>query len=366
MNILLLTHEGQLTGSTYSISFLAQGLAARGHRVYVGCPAGSILYRMLRNSNVRCIAMRFRFKMDWANIKHLGAVVHQHGIELINAQSSLDRYSSVFARWLFHLDVKVIHTRRQMALSMGGFLKNLIYYQGTDKIVAVSEAVKHSLVQLGIPAAHIKVIYNGTPAEKYTKIDEALVAQLKMKLEIRAGDIVIGCCARLKHQTQLIRALQYVKTKVKVVFIGIEDQDEFWRIMAQSNMPHEICLMGSDIPNQIALNYIKLFTIKVLPSTTEGLSQSLLEAMALGVPVIATGYAGNLDLIRDGYNGLLFEHGNVAELAQKIDLLIQEPALRKRLSDEGKKTALEDFSIQKTIDQYEEFFMEMISNSVLT
>lgn len=358
MNLLFLTYQGDIAGATNSIAYLTKGLADRGHQVYMGCREESLLYRMLENTKVYCIPMRFRGKIDFPLMRHIREVVKEYDIELINAQSSLDRYTSVFARWRYGLDVKVVHTRRQMSLSMGGGLNKLIYYRGTDKIIAVSEPVKASLVKQGIPASHIQVIHNGTPAEKYTHLDDDKIKQLKEKLHIQESDIVIGCCARLKHQEQILQALQYVKEKTKVIFVGIDDQEEFKKYY--DLLPHEIHIIGANVPNLEALHYIKLFTINILPSTMEGLSQSLLEAMALGVPVVATAFAGNLDLIRDGENGLLFEHENVQQLAEKIELLIHQPALRKKIAAAGQKTALEEFSIESTIDNHEAFFAALI------
>lgn len=362
MNLLLLTHEGFVTGSTNSIAYLARGLAARGHQVYVGCPGGSLLYNMLENTAVHVIAMNFRTKIDFKVMRHIRDIVKAHNIDLINAQSSLDRYASVFAKWRYGLDVKIVHTRRQMSLSMSGFLKNLIYHKGTDKVVAVSEPVKSSLIKQKIPASHIKVIHNGTPTEKYSHLDENKIRQLKEKLNIKEGDIVVGCCARLKHQIQILQALQFVKQKTKVIFVGMDETEEFRAFY--DKLPHEIHIMGADIPNEEALHYIKLFTMNILPSTTEGLSQALLEAMALGVPVIATAFAGNLDLINDGENGLLFEHRNVHQLAEKIEQLIQHPDLREKLAKAGQKTALVDFNIERTIDNYEVFFADLIGREV--
>ncbi|MDZ7371872.1 MAG: glycosyltransferase, partial [candidate division KSB1 bacterium] len=103
-----------------------------------------------------------------------------------------------------------------------------------------------------------------------------------------------------------------------------------------------------------------LFDIKVLPSETEGLSQALLEAMALGVPVIAADAAGNPDLIRDGENGLLYKAGDSRHLAQQIERLLHDQALYRTLQENGRKTALDDFSIERTIERYEEAFTEII------
>ncbi len=359
MNLLFLTYQGDIAGATNSIAYLTKGLADRGHQVYMGCREESLLYRMLENTKVHRIPMHFRGKIDFPLMRRLRDVIKEYDIELINAQSSLDRYTSVFARWRYGLDVKVVHTRRQMSLSMGGLLNKLIYYRGTDKIIAVSEPVKASLVKQGIPASHLQVIHNGTPIEKYSRIDEKKIQELKEKLHIQEGDIVIGCCARLKHQVQILQALQYVKEKTKVIFVGIDEQEEFKKYY--DLLPHEIHIMGDNVPNEEALHYIKLFTINILPSTMEGLSQSLLEAMALGIPVIATAFAGNLDLIKNEENGLLFDHENIHQLAEKIELLIHQPGLRKKLATAGQKTAMQDFNIERTIDNYEAFFAELTS-----
>jgi len=361
MNLLFLTYQGDVAGATNSIAYLTKGLASRGHRVYMGCRKESLLYSILSDTEVHLIPMKFKAKVDFQLMQHIRDVVKKYDIQLINAQSSLDRYASVFAKWRYGLDVKVVHTRRQISLSMGGGLKNIIYHKGTDKVIAVSEPVKSSLVKQGIPASHIKVIHNGTPTEKYAHIDADKVKQLKNQLQLKDGDIVIGCCARLKHQIQILEALHYVKQKTKVIFVGIEETDEFRKF--RSTLSHDIYFVGPNIPNEETLHYVKLFTIKILPSTIEGLSQALLEAMALGVPVIATGFAGNLDLIRDGENGLLFEHKNICQLAKKIEVLIHQPKLREKFAKAGQITALEEYNIERTIHNHETLFTEIIDNS---
>lgn len=359
MNILFLTYEGQITGSTNSIAYLCRGLAERGHNIYLGCRRESLLYEMLQDSKVNLIPMVFKGKLDFSNIRHIHVVVKKYHIQIINAQSSYDRYTSILARWIYRLNVKVIHTRRQTPMSMGGWLQNNFYVKGTDKIVAVSNGVKKELVKKGLPPNHIEVIYNGTPKDKYEHINPEIVEQLKNDYDIKDGDFVIGCVSRLKSQIHLIQALQYIPVPVKVIFIGINTSEQFQKIISNYPVPHKVYFKGI-VPMKKTLHHYKLFSLKVLASKMEGLSQSLLEAMALEVPVIATNCAGNPDLISDWKNGLMYENDNPKELAEKILLLMNDPALRKKLIINGKKTALEDFSIDKTIANYEFFFRSII------
>lgn len=361
MNILLITHLGDIAGSTNSISYLARGLAEKGHNVYVGCRKESLLFQLLSGSKAHLLPMTFSGRFDLKNIKQVRDAVRKYDIQLINAQSGYDRYSTVFAKWLFGLNVKLVHTRRQLSKSMGGFFQNLVYVKGTDKIVAVSESVKISLARGGIPNYHICVIFNGTPREKYENVDERLTERLKTKFKIKPGDIVVGCISRLKNQEQILRSLRVVKQKVKVIFVGIDQQPGWEDVIQSFQVDHEVYFTGL-VPSEKVLSYYGLFDIKILASTIEGLSQSLLESMVLGVPVIATNAGGNPELIEDGVNGYLFEDGDISKLAALIDKLARDKSLRANIAVEGKKTAKEKFSIENTILGYEKLFEELINS----
>lgn len=357
--LLLLTFQGGMAGSTQSIFFLADGLAKRGHQVYVGCPEESLLYSLLEKSPAVRIPMVFRGKLDRQNIRHIAQIVRQYDIQIINAQSSLDRYTAIFANLIYRLKLPIIHTRRQTPKSMGGKLQSWFYTHFTKKIVAVSEGVKLQLVQLGIPAQHIAVIYNGTPPEKYILTDPNRSQTLCQQYGIKAKEMVIGCVSRYKQQEQLLAAVGLLSFPVTVLLVGISEKPNYKRITDAYTLPHRIIYTG-EIPNTDVLYYYPLFAVKVLPSVIEGLSQSLLEAMAMGVPVIATRAAGNIDLIRDKQNGLLFDENDVKTLSQHLENVLTNQTLRQTLIEAGKQTALHDFSITRTLDNYEAFYANMV------
>jgi L-malate glycosyltransferase len=359
LNILIITYQGNIAGSTYSISYLAMGLAEKGHNVYIGCPADALLVQLIRDSKVNYIPMRFRSKIDIANIRQIRDVVRKYQIDIIDAQSSLDRYTSVFARWLYRLPVKVVHTRRQVAASIGGPLQKLIYYNGTDRIIAVSRGVRESLVEKGLPASHIDVIYNGTPAEKYEHPNPDFTAALRKKYNIGVDDFVIGSVSRKKRQEQIIQALELLPFRTKLIMVGIDELEAYKPFLDRVRDRHEVIFTGP-VPPDEALKFYPLFHVKILSSITEGLSQALLEAMALGIPVIATHAAGNPELITDGENGFTFRDGNVAELAAKIQTLHSDREIRQKFITNGKITALEDFSIENTIKRHEKLFNRLI------
>lgn len=361
LNILLITQEDILAGSSFSVSYLAKGLHQRGHNVVVAARPGSVLHDLMKDSEVTFEAFTIPSRFNLKAVTQLVKLVRKHKIQVINAQSSKDRYTTVLAKFFYRLPVVLIHTRRQVSMSVGGFLQNIIYVRGTDKIVAVSEGVKQSLISKKIPARHIEVIYNGTPKEKYQGIDPRKVEQLQQKFSITQGDLVIGCISRRKEQDQLLRALDLLGRPVKVILVGIREDDVLKEIRLQFKFPHQIFYEGEVEPNSV-LNYYKLFTCTVLCSVIEGLSQGLLESMYLGVPVIATAAAGNLDLVKHGANGLLFPDKDIPALAACIHSVTEDKELRQVLISGGITTATDTFSIERTVRSYEEFYSRLLSS----
>ena len=360
MNILFLTYQGDIAGSTTSISYLAKGLADKGHNVYVGCRKESLLYSMLQNTKVNLIEMTFKSKLDFQNMKHIKEIVKKYKIDIINAQSSKDRYNSIFAKMFYKLPVKIVHTRRQTPKSSGIFIQNWFYNTFTDLIIAVSDEVKQELVKSGIKEEKIKVVYNGTPSYKYDIINTDKKNELIKKYNFMGNDVILGSVSRKKEQDQIIKALALLPSEYKLLLIGIHDDEfeEYRNLITEFQLEKRVISLGM-ISGEETLNHYQIFDINILASVMEGLSQSLLEAMYLGVPVIATRAAGNISLIKDRENGLFFENGDVKGLADSIKEIMENEELRKKLIENGQRTAKYDFSISKVIENYEKVFKNL-------
>lgn len=354
-----MTHQGGMAGSTFSITYLAKGLADRGHEIYAGIRPNMSIYDLLEHPGITRIPMGIKSKLDLKNMREIRDVVRQYKIDIINAQSSYDRYTSVLSKKLFKLPVKIVHTRRQMPLSSSGFIQKIIYNKWTDSVVAVSHQVKRELIRIGIKESNITVIHNGTPKAKYEQVDHQYTEKLREKFGIQENDFVIGSISRPKKQIQILQALKLLEQPVTMIFCGIEASTEMQKIIAEYQLPHKVFFEGK-VEEEKVLSYYGLFDCKVLASTMEGLSQSLLEAMAMGTPVIATASAGNLDLIDNEKNGLLFENGDIEGLAKIIDKVRTDRSLREQLINAGKTTALEKFEITNTISKYERYFNDML------
>ncbi|HHS49931.1 MAG TPA: glycosyltransferase family 1 protein [candidate division Zixibacteria bacterium] len=358
LKILFTTSEGTLTGATQSLFYLAEGLAQRGHSVIIACPHKSLLYGMLDGSQARRMAVEFKGKFDLASIRAIRDLIFSEKIDIINAQQSADRYISIFAKKLFKLPVKIVHTRRQRPLGSGGAVQRNFYVRNTDKIIVVSESLKRTFVESGYPPEHIEAIYNGMHPSFFARADNAKTAELRDKFTIDRGEVVVGCISRMKNQEQLVRAMQHLPSHYSLFFAGIEEGifDELSRKLGLKNR----IIYAGIIPREEVVDFYRLFDVFVLPSTMDGFGLVLVEAMGLGVPVVATRSQGIIDVLDGEKNGLWFEDGDIEQLAIKIKSVVEDEITRARLIENGLTAAHKKFTIEKTIDEYESFFESLI------
>lgn len=360
MRILFLTYQGDIAGSTNSISYLAKGLSERGHEVYLGCRKESLLFSLMEKSKVHLIPMTFKNKFDRQNVKLIRDTVKKYSIQIINAQSSRDRYTSMLAKWFYQLNVVIIHTRRQNPKDMNR-LKSLFLQAGADKLVVISEGLKDIFLKAGVSEKFMTVIHNGIPKERYNQWSEERVEYFKNKFNIKPGEVVIGSVSRIKNQDQIVRAVAKLnRPDIKLLFAGIEEK-ELKDEIQKSKLKNEVIFAGT-IPGEEVLNIYRLLDIKILASTMDGFGLALLEAMAMGAPVIATNFGGIKDVISHGKNGLLFKDGDIAQLSSHIQTLLADENLRQQLIKEGYRTALDQFTMEKTIDGYEKLFCNLIKS----
>ncbi len=359
MNILLITNEGyQGAGSSESIALLSKGLAARGHNVFVGCHPDCYLMNLLKNSKAIAVPMHFKSKISRTNMREIRDVVKNNNIQIINAQSSKDRYTTIFAKWFYGIDPIIVHTRRQTPRSDGGILQRWFYILNTKKIVTVSNELRNVFISKGYPPKHIKAIFNGLPDEIFTFSNPEIISELKQKHGFKPDDKIIGCVSRHKKQEQLLSALKYLDPSIKVIFIGV-NEGFFNEFVVNNNIKNEIIYTGR-IDKALLMNYYKIIDVKVLPSTTDGFGLVLVEAMGSGTPVIGTKYAGIIDVLDNEKNGLWFEDGDCKELANKIETVLYNENERKRLIENGLQAAKFQFNIENTISEYETFFNSLI------
>ncbi|MFA5038115.1 MAG: glycosyltransferase [Candidatus Omnitrophota bacterium] len=220
-----------------------------------------------------------------------------------------------------------------------------------NRIFAVSEAVKQMVLEEGVPSSKVEVVYNGVDLKRFDELAKEDV------LEVPEGASLIGCVGNFtetKGQAYLLEAAVKVIEKFpKAYFILAGDgvlKEHLMRKAEELGLLDHVVFLGKrgDVP---AL--LKQMDVCVLPSLSEGLSNSLLEYMAAGKPVVATAVGGNPEVIEDGVNGILVAQKDSETLAAKIILLLEDRRLAERLGRKARETVEQKFNLEARVRQME-------------
>ena len=236
-----------------------------------------------------------------------------------------------------------------------------------NQIITVSGKIKSDLVEKGLKENKIQIIQNAVES-----IDDATWFQqqrqnVRRKYEIKETEIVLGYVGRLsveKGVKYLIEAgADMVKAgvQVRILIIGDGPQKKEIKQTAQEQGLGEKVLFAGFQQNVSAI--LPAFDTFVLPSLTEGTSMALLEAMACGLPVIATAVGGTPKVLVSQVNGMLVPPESPEAIVHAVMQLIEDEALRNRLGHEAKQTIASDFSITRWIGKIESIYSETIGKS---
>ncbi len=236
-------------------------------------------------------------------------------------------------------------------------LLEMVINFANKKIIAISESVKNSLSKFEfIPHNKIFVLHNCIDYQKFNK--EAV-----KKNNFDGNDIVIGIVGRIekvKGIEYLILAMKIILAKfpnVKLEIIGDGSELSNLKSLAESSGISKSVFFFGKFKDVIP--FYKRMDIFVLPSVLEGFGIVLLEAMASGIPVVATNVNGIKEVVADMKNGLLIPSRNPEAIAQAVIKLIENPELTYNLVNNGLERA-RNFDIQSHINKLENLYTNLL------
>ncbi|HEY6808745.1 MAG TPA: glycosyltransferase family 4 protein, partial [Gemmatimonadales bacterium] len=172
------------------------------------------------------------------------------------------------------------------------------------------------------------------------------------------GRRVLAVVSRRKDQEVLLRGLAAVEQPVLVACVGVEPDAALAAAAAALPERHRAVFVPF-VPNPLA--FYHLAAAAALPSRIEGLSQSLLEAMALGLPVAASRAGGNPDLITDGETGLLVDPLEPRAWAQALARLLGDAAAARGMGAAGRRLVRSDFTVARTAERTEAVYRDAMA-----
>lgn len=237
-------------------------------------------------------------------------------------------------------------------------------YAAADVIFTVTEELRtYHARQARLPVERIRVLPNGADMSRFAPGTGGR-QKTRQQLGLNDESLVIGAVGRLvpiKDHTTLLKAAEILISHgkpVKVLLAGSGPElgklEEF--VAASSRLSGRVVFAGA-VPDIAPL--LKAIDIFVLPSLSEGMSNTLLEAMASSLPVVATRVGGNPELVEEERSGWLFKAGDVVGLAAILERIGLDSRLRQEFGEAARQRAVQHFSLEVMIEGYRSLYIEL-------
>ncbi len=302
----------------------------------------------------------FTLIATWRACQTRGAkVILSHGDSLVgdvcvmhavNGASLAEKRRAGHYGWLFNPSNLWIAWRDWWMLKGGRY----------RRIVAISERVRKQLQEhYQVPDERIVIIPNGINLTRFNPANASSRVEVRRSFSVPENIpllLFVGSQFRLKGLEFVIRALAEMQTKAILLVVGGDVSGPFKRLAEQLGVRDQVIFAGarSDLPR-----IYPAADAFVLPSLYETFALVCLEAMASGLPVLASPVGGIEDYLRDGENGLHIQR-DPQDIAVKLDRMLNEPELHARLRESGLATA-GNYAWEKIARQYLTLFNEVIA-----
>ncbi len=277
-------------------------------------------------------------------------IVHTH----LFAGDTWGRIAAILA----HVPV-IISTEHNINLDENWLKRiiKLILSWFTDKIIAVSQGVKDYTIKFEkINPQKLEVIYNGIDLNKFNFRG---LRQIELN---KINAIVVARLAEQKGHRYLLEAMPDIIKKYPGFVLNILGRgnlkDDLEKQAQDLGIANQVVFKGTSLEPEKILNQMDLF---ILPSVWEGLGIAIIEAQAIGLPVLASNIGGIKELIEHKKTGLLFEPKDPQAIFEAVDLLLSNPEMAKQLVENAHSQVKEKFSLDNMVTQYEKIYLKLMA-----
>jgi len=352
----------------FTLSAVEQ-LRAKGITVDLICYPDSPIFKNALKKKINTVPIKYNKGFNPAAILKVLKLLKNNNYDVIHTQASGDLWVLSPAAELYKKKIPIFLTKQVGSFIIKkDFLHRFVYSKVTAAF-AISNVIRKNLLETTpLTSNQIFILHNGVDThqfnpQKYSGVD------LRKKFNIAEDEIIVGMAARFtpgKGYEELIKAAKMLKNKftnVKYLLVGEASMGEekyFQKIktlVKELELNNEIIFAGyqKNMPEAFAAMDIFAF-----PSHSEAFGIALVEAMSMGLPSVCSRSDGLLDICVENETGLFFEPKNKLSLAEKLETLIVNSNLRKRLSDNARKRAINFFDIKKQTERVTEFYKNYI------
>jgi glycosyltransferase involved in cell wall biosynthesis len=347
-------------GTERQLTEIAKGLDRSRFTPHVGCflPEG-ICGRELRELEIPIAVFPVRSLASPSTLqaaRDMFRYVKRHDVQLVHTFDVPATIFGIFAARACGVPVVLASQRAHRGLTPGVYRRLLrLSDRVADGTVVNCEAMRRHLIEdEKVAASRIHLCYNSVDTGVFRS------GRAWMPQELEGASLVIGVASAQRPEKGLgtlveaFARVRHLEPGMRLLMLGDGPCHDELRAQAMRLGIESSCVFlppMSDIER-----WLPLFDIFVMPSLSEALSNSVMEAMASGCCVVASDVGGNPELVLDGRTGLLFAAGDAAGLAERLQRLIQDPLLRKRLADESTRWMNEKFSRAASLSRMQQIY----------
>ena len=369
LTVLYLMTELDVGGAQQALFRFLSGLDRQRFRPVVAClyNGRGDVGRQISQLGIPVIDLAMQPKWRLDAVWRLGRLIRQEKPVILHAWMI---HANILGRIIGRINrvpVVIISRRTQNLDGWGREWVNRQLVGWSDATIAVSEAVRQvEIDRAGADPSNVVTIHNGVDAGRYDQIDASARARIRSKFNTPPEALVIASVGRfhpVKGFADLLAALPRVHARFPAVVLWLVGDGELRPTLeAQARrlgLEDAVVFTGmrADIPE--ILTAVDLFA---LASHVEGMPNAILEAMAAGLPVVATRVGGVPEVVVDGQTGLLVPPQDDAAMARALMRLIEDAPLRQSFGLTGRRWVREQFDLaatrQKTVDLYGRLLQE--------
>lgn len=344
MNIAHLDSHLPWRGGQQQVLYLTQFLRTQGHDSVVVCPSRGVLYQRAREAGVSVMALDMRHELDLVAAWRLGSWLRRQRIDILHMHDP-HAHSIGLIACLMAPNVRKVVSRRVVFRPVRDLLSRYKYTVPDVRYVAVSEAVRNVMLDSGIAAAAVWIVHDGVDLDRIDAANETASV-------FPAGARVIGTVGQLdgyKGHRDLLQAMSRVRQAEPSACLVIVGEGRLRADLeaeaAALGLHDAVCFTGfrSDV-----LALIRGFEMFAFPSTQEALGTSVLDAMALRKPVVATRAGGIPESVQHGITGLLVPPGDARAMAEALCTLLRQPERGRAFGEAGRRRIEQFFTAERT------------------
>ncbi|MFT4171895.1 MAG: glycosyltransferase family 4 protein [Rhodocyclaceae bacterium] len=339
----------------------SRGLQARGHHVTIVCPSESKLYQRADEWGVRAVALPIRKKRLPSLLAMRRWLAAHRDIDVINTHSSTDSWLAAVAARTLARRPPIVRTRHISAPVANSGPNRWLYASAASYVVTTGERLRQELIDtLGVPVEASASIATGIDTQRFAPGDRTAARQALGLADDAPWIGIVATLRSWKGHRFLLDAFKALNEHqpVRLAIVGDGPQRKaLEERVHELELDERVVFAGNQ---KDVAPWLQALDVFALPSyANEGVSQAVMQAMAVGLPIVTTAVGSMTDVIHDRQTGLIVPPQDALRLGDGLRRLLADPAMAARLGAAAREYALAHCGIEHMLDRMEGVFQHV-------